>query len=334
MARPLLALVAGCLLGAGTITPVGGVATAATTGGAATAAAAAAAAADATAAPAVLLDDFLGGLIADLKAELIVAQAGPPATSVPEFKLSPWGPEPGASPVNRSFASNPSLLAARALITAQAREVRALRENATERTAQLSAALAGIREMEAELARVTAEIKASEAREVAVQQHAVEKAQAAEKAKAKAEEGTAAQEKKHMQQLEAKAQREVAAEATEYNDALHHVLANAGAVLHQQEHVLQEKKTVLQEAADRAELPEVVDFVGGKVSGMAAQAKNISASQRGVRTRLAELQEDIKETMALIARLEGGDGGEQGGGSSNNATATSNATGGATAVRE
>ena len=69
--------------------------------------------------------------------------------------------------------------------------------------------------MEAELARVTAEIKASEAREVAVQQRAVEKAQAAENAKAEAEEGTAAQEKKHMQRLEAKAQREVAAEVGE-----------------------------------------------------------------------------------------------------------------------
>ena len=291
MARPLLhALVTGGLLFAGTLAPAAG----ADTG-----------AAKVAAAP--MLDDFLGSLIADLKAELLVVRAGPSATSVPEFKLSPWEPKPGASPVNRTFESNPSLLAARALIATQSREVRALRVNATERTAQLSAELAGIREMENELARVTAEIKASEAREVKVQHRAVEKARAADKAKAEAEQNVVAQEKLRMQRLEAKAQREVAAETTEYNDALHHVLANAGAVLKQQEHVLYEKKTVLQEAADRAELPEVVEYVGGKVPGMAVQTKNISAAQKGVRDRLAKLHEEIKETMALIAKLEGGD---------------------------
>ena len=130
-------------------------------------------------------------------------------------------------------------------------------------------------------------------------------------------------EKKRMQQVEARTEREIVTETADYNQALHHILANAGAVLHQQENVMNEKKTVLQEAADRAELPEVVDFIGGKVGGMAVQAKNISATQNGIHERLSQLQEEIKETMALIAKLEGGSG-------KLNSTLTGNAT--ATAI--
>ena len=271
--------------------------------------------------PTALLDDFLGALIADLKAELLVAREAPKMPTVPAFKLSAWAPAPGASHINSTFENNPHLLAARAMVARQVRDVARLRNNASEATATLSAALASIREQEAELHKVSALISASEAREQEVQRQTVERERDAEKAKIVAEGGVEVQEKERMAKLEARIQREVATETTEYNEALHHVLANAGAVLHQQEHVLNEKKTVLQEAADRAELPEVVDFVGSKLPGMVKQVYNVSASQKAVKGRLAKLQEEIKETLVMINRLDGKGGSAQEERGSSNATA-------------
>lgn len=258
--------------------------------------------------PAMLLDDFLGSLIDDLKAELVIAREGPREISVPEFQLTPWGPAPGAPALNESFDSNPNLIAAKRLVERQATTVEALKENATAAVAALTAKLHEVKSMENELARVTAEIKAAEAREVEVQQSTVRSIRSAEIEGRQSQKEAESKEEKRMMKLEARAKREVSVETKKYNSALHHVLANAGAVLHQQEGILHEKKTLLQEAADRAELPELVDYIGGKVGSLTSEAKNISASRKAIRHRMSSLNEDIKETMALIANLEGGNG--------------------------
>ena len=258
--------------------------------------------------PASLLDDFLGSLIEDLKAELVIAREGPREISVPEFQLTSWGPAPGAPALNVSFDSNPNLVAARRLVQQQAKTVEALKENATAAVAALSAKLHEVKSMENELARVTTEIKAAESHEVEVQRNVVRKIQSAETEAVQSEKKAESKEKEFMMKLEARAKREVAVETKVYNKALHHVLGNAGAVLHQQQGILHEKKTLLQEAADRAELPEIVGYIGGKVESLTSEANNTTASRKAIRQRLSSLNEDMKDTMALIAHLEGGKG--------------------------
>ena len=117
-----------------------------------------------------------------------------------------------------------------------------------------------------------------------------------------------------MEKLVRSTKRLVGEKTKQYNEALHQVMMDAGAVLKQQQNVMHEKKTVLQETADRAELPELVDYVSDVTPGLAESAHNASVKQAKIDARMKQLQLEIAATREEIRILEGGTGGGATGG--------------------
>lgn len=260
------------------------------------------------------VDDFMGGLEHELKTELIVLRSTPKISTVPTFKLTEWNNGTDDPVVNETFVSNPELLQAHHVVSAQLTKVAHMKQNVTDARAVLHATRKSIAEMEIELASVSAKIIASEYMEKVTKKQGEQNIQNSKVASAVEREKEKLKEEVKMEKLVRSTKRLVGEKTKQYNEALHQVMMDAGAVLKQQQNVMHEKKTVLQETADRAELPELVDYVSDVTPGLAESAHNASVKQAKIDARMKQLQLEIAATREEIRILEGGTGGGATGG--------------------
>jgi len=259
------------------------------------------------------VDDFMGGLEHELKTELIVLRNTPKISTVPTFKLTEWNNGTDDPAVNETFVSNPELLQAHHVASAQQAKVARMKQNVTDARAVLHATRKSIAEMEIELASVSAKIIASEYMEKVTKKQGEQNIESSKVASEVKREKENLKEEVQMEKLVRSTKRLVGEKTEQYNEALHQVMMDAGAVLTQQQNVMHEKKTVLQETADRAELPELVDYVSDVTPGLAESAHNASAKQAKIDARMKQLQLEIAATKEEIRILEGGDAAATGG---------------------
>ena len=272
------------------------------------------------------VDDFIGDIEHELKTQLLILRETPRTPTVPMFKLTTWNNGTDDPIVNTTFVSNPELIEAQHLVQVQQQLVAAMAHNVTQTKMNLQAARARIVRMELELASVSAHIIASESMEKKIKEQGNANDVASKVEGAQEEAAAELEQDEKMKVLVLQTKRKVGERTTEYNEALHQVMMDAGAILHQQKDVMHEKKTVLQETADREELPQLVDYVAAITPELAARAANATAQELKVSTRMIKLQADIKETEEEIRILEGG--AATGGAATGSGATDSGATGG------
>lgn len=267
------------------------------------------------------VDMFIGDMESELKTQLLVLRDTPRDVSIPAFKLTEWEHGKDDPIVNATFEHHPELVRARLIVKNQAAKVAAIETNVTHFHEELHSTRVRITDAEIELASVSASIIAAEATMKRLRKKG-DMLETSEEAKAEQlEKLEHSEQDEAMKLLVTKTKRAVQKKSQEYNDALNHVLKNAGAVLSQQREITEEKKTVLQETADRAALPDIVDMLAEKTPELAVQAANASKREQGVKERMAQLKLDILKTQKEIRLM---DASANNGASTNSSTASKN----------
>jgi hypothetical protein len=279
------------------------------------------------------VDQFLGDLEQELKTELIMLRENDPDVVVPSFKLTEWNNGKDDPIVNETFIHNPDLLNANKIGDEQAKRVELMKNNVTKTRSALHTARERIAKMEIELASVSAHIIASEYMERVTKEEGNKKIQLSKDASKNTRIQAEKQQEIKMEELVDDTKRAVQKKTEQYNQALHEVMMDAGAILNEQKHVIHEKKTVLQETADREALPQIVDFMADLLPGIAESAKNATLKQKKVQQRMSKLMLEIKNTQEEIKRLENGGGNAATGGAAMAATTRSGASDDATGGR-
>jgi len=250
------------------------------------------------------VDTFIGDMESELKTQLLVLRDTPSEVNVPSFKLTEWEHGKDDPIVNATFNHNPELDDARLIIQQQATKVAAIESNVTQFHKELHSTRVRITDAEIELASTNAAIIAAEA----TMKHLVKKddmLETVEETKTeKLEKLEQTEQDETMKLLVTKTKHAVQKKTQMYNDALNHVLKNAGAILSQQRAITKEKKTVLQETADRAALPDIVDMLAEKTPVLAVQAADASKNEQVVKKRMAQLKLDILKTQEEIRLMD------------------------------